>query len=169
MDRRHHYRETDTFPWWVHLILWASIGICAASALSGLPGPGGGVGTGEGLSLLGIAVVIPVLFYGLLGFLVLRLSHEAVILSWGLAGVIRKTVPYAKIRKMEPTTYRPIAEFGGWGIRFRPGKKRAWTVRGNQALILYLYDGTELYVGTRHPARLEERIRSAMSIKRPAK
>jgi hypothetical protein len=60
-----------------------------------------------------------------------------------------------------PLGYRPLREFGGWGIRPRGGKT-AWTIRGNQAVKVTLHGGKEVYVGSLFPQRLEERIRTAM-------
>ena len=77
---------------------------------------------------------------------------------WGIAGVIRKSVPYSQIRQASPVTYSPLSEFGGWGIRLGRGKKVAWTIRGNRALCLHLQDGTLFYLGSPHPERLLGRV-----------
>ena len=98
-----------------------------------------------------------------MGQLRTRVTEEGVLVVWGLAEVIKKKVPFEEIESMEAVSYSPLGEFGGWGIRFGTQKKRAWTVRGNQAVRLDLRDGIKLYVGSQHPARLGERIRSGWS------
>jgi hypothetical protein len=45
--------------------------------------------------------------------------------------------PLQEIEAVEVVRYHPIREFGGWGIRGW-GKKKAWTVRGDQAVRLRL-------------------------------
>jgi hypothetical protein len=116
--------------------------------------------------LLALGFAFPGLFYFLMGSLRIRVTAEAVILSWGMAGIVKKVIQHQEITGMEAVTYRPLVEFGGWGIRMGGGKKLAWTVSGNQALTLSLRSGTQLYVGSRHPSRLAERIRSGMSIRK---
>ena len=147
----------------MHLVIWFCALACILPALAPIL-KGGERPLGEIVPLVAIGLAIPILLYGLFGSLRTRVSVKAVEISWGMSGIIRKTVPFSEIEGMEPVTYRPLMEFGGWGIRFAGGGKRAWTVSGNQALILHLKDGTRLYLGSRHPARLEERIRSAMSM-----
>jgi hypothetical protein len=66
-------------------------------------------------------------------------------------------VSYEAILATRSVTYSPLLDFGGWGVR-RRGKKRAWTARGNEAVVLEMADGVHLYVGSEHPHRLEERI-----------
>jgi hypothetical protein len=89
-----------------------------------------------------------------------RLFRDDLVVGLGSAGWISRTVRYEDILRTESVTYRPIAEFGGWGVRRGKNGKRAWTARGNHAVVLHLKDGTHLYVGSDSPHRLEERIRA---------
>ena len=70
---------------------------------------------------------------------------------------MKRSVPFADIVSTESVQYRPVAEFGGWGIRGM-GKKKAWTARGNQAVVLTLANDRLLYVGSDRPEQLEEHI-----------
>lgn len=103
----------------------------------------------------------------LVGGLTVRLQETRILLHLGTAPVFRKLVPYRDILGVEAVVYRPIREFGGWGVR-GTGKRRAWTARGNQAVKLALSGDRELLVGTDHPLRLAERIRAAVREGRPA-
>jgi len=114
--------------------------------------------------VLCLGLAFPLLIYGLLGQLRTRVLDDGILVVWGMAEVIKKRVSFQEILTVEPVTYSPLKEFGGWGIRGGAGKKSAWTVRGNQAVVLKLKDGTSLYVGSRHPSRLAERIRSGISL-----
>ena len=58
--------------------------------------------------------------------------------------------------------YRPILEYGGWGIRF--GKKgKAYNVSGNRGVQLVLKNGKRLLIGSQRPDELAEAINSIMS------
>lgn len=56
-------------------------------------------------------------------------------------------------------TYRPILEYGGWGIRFG-WKGRAYNVSGNRGVQLVFRDGRRVLIGSSQPSELEAAIRS---------
>ncbi len=83
-------------------------------------------------------------------------------IRWGFAEIIRKKIPFGEIEGAEAVTYSPLADFGGWGIRWGGKKKLAWTVRGNRALLLHLRDGTRFFLGSDKPERIVPWVASAM-------
>jgi hypothetical protein len=57
--------------------------------------------------------------------------------------------------------YRPLLEYGGWGIRC--GKQgRAYNVSGNKGVQLVFKNGRQLLIGSQREKELEEAIRSIM-------
>ncbi len=64
---------------------------------------------------------------------------------------------FASITAAEAKTYRPIRDYGGWGIRYGgPGK--AYNVSGNQGVLLNLADGTTLMIGSQRAPELAAAI-----------
>ena len=62
-------------------------------------------------------------------------------------------IPFNKIRSYKIRKYRPILEYGGWGIRFnRTG--RAYTVSGKIGLQIELSNGKEILIGTENPDKI---------------
>ncbi len=61
---------------------------------------------------------------------------------------------------VEAKTYRPIREYGGWGIRYRP-KGKAYNVRGNQGVLLTFRQGRSLLLGSQRAKELADAIESA--------
>ncbi|PSR56463.1 hypothetical protein AHMF7605_24680 [Adhaeribacter arboris] len=60
-----------------------------------------------------------------------------------------------KIAKSYVREYKPIREFGGWGLRSGSfGKGSALNVSGNQGLQLEFTDGNKLLIGTNRPDEL---------------
>jgi hypothetical protein len=57
--------------------------------------------------------------------------------------------------------YRPILEYGGWGIRYG-WKGRAYNVSGNKGVQLVFTNGRRLLIGSKRPQELETAIRSIM-------
>jgi hypothetical protein len=63
-----------------------------------------------------------------------------------------KRIPFTQIRSVEAVTYRPIVEYGGWGIR-RGANGWAYNVSGNRGVRIHYLDGTSFLIGS---ARAEE-------------
>jgi hypothetical protein len=58
-----------------------------------------------------------------------------------------------------PRTYKPIREYGGWGIRCSfTGKGRAYNVSGNKGVQLVFTNGKKLLIGSRKPDELAAAI-----------
>ena len=69
-------------------------------------------------------------------------------------GVFYKTrIPLAEVRQADAVEYRPIAEYGGWGIRGF-GRRRALNARGNRGVLLTRADGSTLLIGSQKPREL---------------
>jgi hypothetical protein len=150
------YQETTSWPAWVSLVTVGSLG---AAGLGIWMDPE--VDRSTALLLSALFAVMVAAFWVLLGRLQVQVTRSELVVGFGHVPLIRKRIPFANISGVEPVEYRPIVEFGGWGIRFGSGGKRAWTIRGNRAVRLRLKDGKQLYVGSQMPERLAERIRSA--------
>lgn len=54
--------------------------------------------------------------------------------------------------------YKPILEYGGWGLRVGLKKSKAYNISGNWGLQLVFADGKKLLIGTRKPKELEKAI-----------
>jgi hypothetical protein len=70
----------------------------------------------------------------------------------------------AEIVSWDARTYRPILEYGGWGIRYSPfGKGWAYNISGNQGVQLELMNGKRILIGSQ---RAEELARTIAEAKR---
>jgi hypothetical protein len=58
-----------------------------------------------------------------------------------------------EIEKVYVRTYKPIREYGGWGIRFGANGK-AFNVSGNQGLQIEFKSGRKVLIGTNKPEEL---------------
>lgn len=80
-----------------------------------------------------------------------------------------KRWPYEEIATCEPRTYRPILEYGGWGIRGGlPGKGMAYNVSGNRGVQLLLKNGKKFLLGSNSADELAAAIREQMQKCSPA-
>lgn len=76
-----------------------------------------------------------------------------------------RRLPLADVAQVEAVTYRPIPDYGGWGIRFSwwspgGGKGRAYNVTGNRGVRLTYHTGRHLLIGSQMPDQLAAAIRS---------
>ncbi len=67
-----------------------------------------------------------------------------------------KNIPWAEVTKAYIRQYKPIVEYGGWGIRQGMGSKgKAYSISGNMGLQLELKDGKRILFGTRQPEQIK--------------
>lgn len=89
-------------------------------------------------------------------FIVLKLETEiredGIYVRFFPIGIHYKHIPWDTIQKAEIRTYRPLLEFGGWGIRYGDGK--ALNVSGKIGLQILFKDGGKLLIGTQKPNEL---------------
>jgi hypothetical protein len=72
-----------------------------------------------------------------------------------------RTVMLADIDSCITRTYRPIREYGGWGIRFGFGHGMAYNVHGNRGVQLELKGAKRLLIGSQRADQLTDVINKA--------
>lgn len=68
---------------------------------------------------------------------------------------VNKSIKWTSIEKAFIISYKPVLEYGGWGIRRRFGKI-AYTVSGKKGLQLILTNGKKILIGTQKPDDLSQ-------------
>jgi hypothetical protein len=74
-------------------------------------------------------------------------------------------IPFTGIREAEAVTYRPIVDYGGWGIR-RGANGWAYNVSGNRGVRIQFRDGSHFLIGSQRAEELERTIRERMAVAR---
>jgi hypothetical protein len=69
----------------------------------------------------------------------------------------QRTIPWEQIRSVGPRTYRPIRDFGGWGVRWA-ARGIVYHARGNRGVRLVLESGERVLIGSQHPDDLARAI-----------
>ena len=71
---------------------------------------------------------------------------------------------WEEVESFEARTYRPVRDYGGWGIRSGPGGK-AYNVSGNRGLQLGLRGlrSGQVLIGSQRPEELATAVESAMA------
>lgn len=92
--------------------------------------------------------------------LIIRVDEDA--LRVRLVPIWATSIPLDRIERVEPVAYRPLLEYGGWGVRY--GIRRggwAWTIGGNRGVRLTLAEGRSILIGTETPEALAAAIEDA--------
>lgn len=77
----------------------------------------------------------------------------------------RRVIAADEIKSAEAVVYRPLLDFGGWGIRGLGGR-RAYSISGNRAVELHLTSGDMVVVGTNKSEALERAVNLAREYSR---
>lgn len=104
-------------------------------------------------AVLLINAVLVYLFYSLR--LITRIDSAGVFIRFYPFPV--SVIPFADIQSCVTRTYRPLLEYGGWGIRYgRSGK--AYNISGDQGVQLVLKTGKRILIGSQQSGRLAAAI-----------
>jgi hypothetical protein len=162
------YREEQNFDWSVYALM-AGLDMVLLGLLGGLFHQGGDVPAPVSSSWSELLLIIfaaclfvqAVLIVGLL-----RMTTEVTATDFrvwfGWIPTYRRAFEIAGIRRLEVVSYRPIADYGGWGIRQGRDGERVFNARGNRGVRIDLADGTRLLIGSQSPEALAVALERAL-------
>jgi hypothetical protein len=162
------YREEQKFAAWVRWLVYISMAAAVLLSVVVLNKEVSGYSPSEMRDII-IAVLagvgVPILIAVLFAFLKLETEVRA-------DGLYIRFVPFhIRFKKFAADDlsecyarqYRPILEYGGWGIRYGlSGRGQAYNVSGNKGVQLVFKDDRKLLIGSQKAEKLEEAIRSIM-------
>lgn len=105
---------------------------------------------------LGLGILFPLFWYNL----GLTTEVTSTTLTLRFKPLLTRHIALSEIKTFEACTYRPLWEYGGWGIRWAGPKRMAYNVSGNRGVQLELNDGRRILVGSQQPEALEQAIAS---------
>lgn len=102
---------------------------------------------------VGVPLVIMLLFLRLA--LHTRIDETGVYYHFTYFHFKERHIPWSDIQKAYVRKYKPLAEYGGWGIRYSFGNGKAFNVSGNMGLQLELKNGKKILIGTQKAGEIE--------------
>lgn len=149
-----HFRESQRFPAAVFFVPSGAIVILAVV----------GVSVSDQFDWLtsGIAIAIAVGIASLwaIGRLDTEVRDDGVHVR--LRPLARRHYPFEVIATAEARTYRPLVEYGGWGLRYGVRSGVAINARGNRGVQLVMQDGKRLLIGSQRAEELAAAIQQGM-------
>lgn len=105
------------------------------------------------------SLIIPVLVIVLFRLLCLetRIYDEAIQFRFLPFQQKFRNISKVELSKVYVKKYRPLIDYGGWGIRWSLfGKGRAYNVSGNKGIQIECKDGRKILIGTRQPEQVTQ-------------
>lgn len=102
-----------------------------------------------------LTLLLPILF--LIFRLDTQIKKDGIYVRFFPIHVKFRHYTWGELTKIFVRRYSPLAEYGGWGLRFGLfGKGRAYNVSGDKGLQLEFTDNRKLLIGTNKPDELTE-------------
>lgn len=144
------FSESQRFTqWWLWAILIGILILPARMLFSIWSGDNKSVHWG----ILVINIAIPLLVFVLFLMLNLKTSIDETGISYQFVPFHLKPMKnsWTEIDSAYIRKYSPLAEFGGWGIRYSFGNGKAYNVSGDMGLQIVFKNGKKLLIGTQKP------------------
>ena len=104
-------------------------------------------------SSFGVAFVIGIIFF--VFRLDTKINEQGIFYKFFPVHFSWKFIPWTNIKNISISKYRPLLDYGGWGIRFG-FKGRAFTTKGNMGIKIVLKEKNKtLLIGTQKPDEVQ--------------
>ena len=161
------FRETQKFRQpllWVMLIAVSGISILVAALQAGAGIPVGNHPAPDSVLILIVVIFgifLPLFFY-LLAFTI-EIKNDGIYYRFYPIQFSFRHIEWTVLNCAESVTYRPLAEYGGWGIRY--GKNgMAYNVSGSEGVRLVKKSGKQLLLGSQKAGELARAIHKTGNI-----
>lgn len=98
-----------------------------------------------------ISIILPLFF--IWGRLITEVRDDGIYIKYLPLHIRYHQIPFDDIESFECRTYKPLMDYGGWGIKWGI-KGKAYNVYGNRGLQLYFKNGKRLLIGSQNPEAL---------------
>ena len=147
-----YFHEEQRFGRWV----WILIAVVAVPVFIGALGAArSGVGSVVAI-LVGPATIVAVLVLLALAKLVTDIDERGIHISFHLLWPTRH-IPLEDVQRAHATKYRPLVDYGGWGVRLS-WKGWAFNTGGAEGVLVETKSGKRIMIGSRHAKELEAAI-----------
>lgn len=108
--------------------------------------------------LVSLLIILPALALLLSMQLRTEIGEEGICVKFFPMFFLDRIIKWEEIEKVYPRKYKPISEYGGWGIRITHKNGIAYNVRGNKGIQIIFKDGKKLLIGTQKFDEAEEAL-----------
>ncbi len=156
------FSESQRFKqWWLWIVLLVPNGLLLFEVFQQLVSrqqfgdkPSGNAGL---FTVTGLLILVTIFIFSFR--LETKIKNDGIYVRFFPFHLSFRHYTWSKINKSFVRQYNPIAEYGGWGLRFGFGKGKAYNVSGNKGLQLEFNDNAKLLIGTNKPDELTETLK----------
>lgn len=159
------FHEEQKFPTWLRWLVYLSMGVAACISIFALRKEFAGQnppGTQEVILAIIGGIAVPILVAALFFLLGLEteVRSDGLYVRFAPFHIRFKRFARDDLTEFYARQYRPVREYGGWGIRcsFKSGK--AYNTSGDRGVQLVFKSGKRLLIGSQRSEELEQAIRS---------
>lgn len=114
-------------------------------------------------SVTSIIVVLLIAFIVLKMKLITEVRRDGFYYMFPILINKEKCIKRDMIDKFVVGKYNPLRDYGGWGIRIRPFRGRAYNIKGNMGATFYMKNGKKVLFGTQRPDELRRALETMMN------
>ncbi len=107
-----------------------------------------------------VGVALPWFFYALK--LIVEIRGEGVFAHF--FPLYKRTIKFQDLKDYQVVKYRPILDYGGWGIRGSWRRELALNVAGNRGVKFELKDGRKNLIGSQSPEKFNRAVGEALKM-----
>ncbi len=158
------FREEQKFSKWIYWLICVMIIVSLVAVVFAVKeesAKGNPPNTGEFFWLI-VGIIIPIIIAALFAFLKLetQVRNDGLYIRFFPFHIRFKKFPWEDLSEAYARQYRPLWEYGGWGIRYSIRFGKAYNTRGNEGVQLVFNNGKKLLIGSQNAQELEEAIQS---------
>ena len=159
------YREEQRFALWLRWLIAGSMALAvpfSIFALIKIPTEQGPTDIPQILTIIIAGIFVPIAVAVLFGMLKLEteVRPDGLYVRFFPFHINYKRFGTEDLSEYYARRYKPVLEYGGWGIRYSLRKGKAYNVSGNKGVQLVFRNGKRLLIGSQRAEELEEAIRS---------
>jgi uncharacterized membrane protein len=161
------FQEEQKFGSWLRWLIYLSMGLSAVITVFALITASRHNNSQEnweivlaGVAGIGVPIAITALF--LLLKLETYVSRDGIDVRYFPFHIRFKRFRPEDVSEYYARQYKPIWEYGGWGIRYSLRNGKAYNVSGNKGIQLIFKNGKKLLIGSQKSEEFEAAIRSIM-------
>ena len=153
-----YFHEEQSFgPIWIVVLLVIAVVPGAFLALESTRHPVPFLG-----SVLALAIFAPIAVLFLAARLIVDVGRDAITVSFHFLWPTRR-IALSNVRRAHVTRYDPLADYGGWGVRYGLARGWAFTTGGHDGVLVELNDGRRVMIGSRRADELARAIARGIS------
>jgi len=161
------FREEQKFGLLLRWLVYLSMGLSVVISVFALTKESASNGSQENWEIVlavGVGIGVPIAITAL--FLLLKLETEVrpdgLYVRFFPFHIHFKQFAREDLSEYYARQYKPIREYGGWGIRYSIKNGKAYNIRGNKGVQLVFKSGKKLLIGSQKSDELAAAIRAIM-------